>query len=268
MSEKKAFTLIELLIVVAIIAILAAIAVPNFLEAQVRAKISRAHSDMRSLATAIEAYSVDNKSRYPLSCPVNGDITTNCRSDGFGQSGKGRTFPNCVTNINSGVVRDPSDVNSFACKHASFGIKNADNPGFRTLTTPTAYITSYPPDPFADTRGLVFGYVNAQNGAWILWSYGPDCDEKTGGQIGEAAGLTGVSGYQNSGQFPLDQADRASMGWEDMRPGGWWGNYNANSIYVYCPNVTNPSAYLITGGVTYDSTNRSKSQGDIYRVKQ
>jgi len=56
------FTLIELLIVVAIIAILALIAVPNFLEAQTRAKISRAKSDMRSLATAEEAYFVDYNS--------------------------------------------------------------------------------------------------------------------------------------------------------------------------------------------------------------
>ena len=63
---KKAFTLIELLIVVAIIAILAAIAVPNFLEAQTRAKISRTKSDMRTSATALEAYCVDNNG-YPNS---------------------------------------------------------------------------------------------------------------------------------------------------------------------------------------------------------
>lgn len=56
---KRAFTLIELLIVVAIIAILAAIAVPNFLEAQTRSKVSRVKSDMRTFATAVEAYSVD-----------------------------------------------------------------------------------------------------------------------------------------------------------------------------------------------------------------
>jgi len=62
----RAFTLIELLIVVAIIAILALIAVPNFLEAQVRAKVSRARTDMRSLVVAIEAYGVDWNA-YPAS---------------------------------------------------------------------------------------------------------------------------------------------------------------------------------------------------------
>ncbi len=62
---RKAFTLIELLIVVAIIAILAAIAVPNFLEAQVRSKVSRGKADMRSMATALESYRVD-QNQYPM----------------------------------------------------------------------------------------------------------------------------------------------------------------------------------------------------------
>lgn len=63
-AGRPAFTLIELLIVVAIIAILAAIAVPNFLEAQTRSKVSRVKADMRTVATALEAYAVDAQ-RYP-----------------------------------------------------------------------------------------------------------------------------------------------------------------------------------------------------------
>ena len=58
--KRHGFTLIELLIVVAIIGILAAIAVPNFLNAQSRAKISRVESDLRSLATVLAMYKLDN----------------------------------------------------------------------------------------------------------------------------------------------------------------------------------------------------------------
>jgi len=59
MKRQKGFTLIELLIVVAIIGIIAAIAIPNLLNAINRGRQKRTMSDIRSIATAMEAYSVD-----------------------------------------------------------------------------------------------------------------------------------------------------------------------------------------------------------------
>jgi type II secretion system protein G len=63
-KRESGFTLIELLIVIAIIGILAAIAIPNLLNAVQRGKQKRSMSDMRTMATAIEAYAVDNN-LYP-----------------------------------------------------------------------------------------------------------------------------------------------------------------------------------------------------------
>ncbi len=64
--RERSFTLIELLIVVAIIGILAAIAVPNFLNAQVRAKVAKAVANQKAVATALEMYRTDNNSYIPM----------------------------------------------------------------------------------------------------------------------------------------------------------------------------------------------------------
>ena len=168
LKPARAFTLIELLIVVAIIAILAAIAVPNFLEAQVRSKVSRVKADMRSMATGIESYAVD-QGQYP-------------------------SRKASVTNL--GVSGDLS--------YTAFTLN--------LITTPIAYLTSIPLDPFgakypypgqwAKTRA--YHYYQSADGAvdnpnsgqgkevvrcWGLDSYGPDQDYDSAHWIFEMWGI-------------------------------------------------------------------------------
>jgi len=65
--KKKGFTLIELMVVVVIIGILAAIAIPNFVKVIDRAKVASLKSNMHTLQTTIEALSIDHMGRYPNS---------------------------------------------------------------------------------------------------------------------------------------------------------------------------------------------------------
>ena len=163
----KGFTLIELLIVVAIIAILAAIAVPNFLEAQTRSKVSRSLADMRSIATALEAYRVDGND-YPLD--------SNFYYEPWGRHPKPDPIP------------PPPALFLYL------------------LTTPVAYMTSVPSSPFPNSndtsqpKAFYYDYVatdwiytqnifrpflsqgiaKASFCGWVLASWGPDRHSSNG----------------------------------------------------------------------------------------
>jgi len=213
-KRGRGFTLIELLIVVAIIAILAMIAVPNFLEAQTRAKVSRVKNDLRSLATAEEAYFVDWNSytKYDRG------------GDDFWPDG-------------SPAIE-----------------------GWKQLTTPVAYITSIPHDPF----GLNRTQPAAARASAALYELGT-------GAVGIGPGAPQASGtpdrpmirptdswiMNSNGPDRLDQTGGTAQG----NTYGWtewhypWVNLNANA----------PLMVIEALGLVYDPTNGTVSRGDIFR---
>ena len=148
--KGSGFTLIELLIVIAIILILIAIALPNFLEAQVRAQVTKALADGRSIITAMYSYQND-WGRFPL---------------------------------------DPHERWEAGISTGSWALYSNRRPSPGTvLTTPTAYMITIPFDPFVTQYEIGTAVPDAIGekellsmyylGEWAVERYRPPGHERT-----------------------------------------------------------------------------------------
>ncbi len=68
--SRAGFTLVEIMIVVAIIALLAAIAVPGFLRARKRSQASKVLNDLRLIDSAVDQYAIENNKTNGQAVPV------------------------------------------------------------------------------------------------------------------------------------------------------------------------------------------------------
>lgn len=93
---RKGFTLIELMIVIAIIAILAAILVPNFVKARAQGQLTSCKSNLKNIGTACEMYAADHNGRYPTQAA---DLN---QPEAANTSAYLQRFPECPLNANNG----------------------------------------------------------------------------------------------------------------------------------------------------------------------
>jgi prepilin-type N-terminal cleavage/methylation domain-containing protein len=133
-ASERGFTLIELMIVVAIIAILAGILIPNFVNARAQAQTSACESNLRAIATALELVYADQQTYEP-----NGQATFNADPADF-TNGAGTVYTVRVTPQSGGAP--PSYVITCPGTHVGSTLAKLQKSGSTDGTTCGAACTS------------------------------------------------------------------------------------------------------------------------------
>jgi len=118
-QEEKGFTLIELLVVILIIGILAAIAIPSFLNQRTKANDAQAKEMVRTAQTASETYATDHNGSYSGLSVANLQSVEPTLNDTTGA--KLTAAAADATNSGYSVVATSSDGNTFTITRADTG---------------------------------------------------------------------------------------------------------------------------------------------------
>ena len=106
-NRKAGFTLVEIMIVVAIIGLLAAIAIPNFVKARKTAQLNACINNLRQIDAAKEQFALENKKKPGDACSL-ADVApyrkggTNCPATGDYTVGVIDTPPTCANSATLG----------------------------------------------------------------------------------------------------------------------------------------------------------------------